>query len=58
MDDILTLVDHAIARWGTRELVSSGEAIDLLLDIRQAHWATCDKAAGRWVFVFDEEPVS
>lgn len=37
MDDILEMVDHAIARWGTRELVSSGEAIDLLLDIRQAH---------------------
>lgn len=35
MDDILTLVDQAIARWGTRELVSTSEAIDLLLDIRQ-----------------------
>lgn len=37
MDDILTLVDQAIARWGTRDLVSTSEAIDLLLDIRQAH---------------------
>lgn len=35
MDDILELVDQAIARWGTRELVSTSEAIDLLLDIRQ-----------------------
>lgn len=37
MDDIMEMVDQAIARWGNgREVVATGEIIDLLLDIRQA----------------------
>lgn len=38
MDDFsekaLAVIDAAMARWGGRELVSSGEAVDLLLDLR------------------------
>jgi hypothetical protein len=36
MDDATVLIDRALARFAQRDLVSSGEVADLLLDIRLA----------------------
>jgi hypothetical protein len=40
--DLVTIIDAALERFGTRDLVSGSEVLDFLLDLRLAVLATPD----------------
>jgi hypothetical protein len=40
--DLVTIIDGALERFGTRDLVSGSEVLDFLLDLRLAVLATPD----------------
>ena len=50
--DLVTLIDEALERFGTRDLMSGSEVLDFLLDLRLAVVNSSDRAIAQ---LLDEE---